>query len=450
MATVEQLLRNPGPAITALLPDVQALVQLDNPYVSNEVARLIWLKMLRWGGRSADVNSTRSNRRTIRLAQTNEFDDGMLWYQRYPSLTSAIDREFADSVLIKNFALKLESLAMGASDSWLDFQRFVDLFYSLVDPISAFREPDCLSSDPCECPPHLCSGPSYYMDRAGLYMRPMTTEGTVGTGFPIKNPVVGTTTRKHEVEVYFKVPDPLIKPIVSELNSRYFAMNYDAATDSWDVFWYDYEGTGEAPTYAGGVVNYHAIGLVAEDTMDDVKAKTDAAVEGTTRWVASTIKCYDGPPSDPDRKEIPCPVKASRYVADTEGPRTEAEDGDGGYKTVVTTMYASDGTEIATDLDTDLAWQNAHNDMRVSYEKNALGNEIMYLKSVANLVDEADADGDDIPCCDFGDPKSPNPCKACFVFAETPFLGIIAELPVNVPGVINNNGDTYKKLRVTD
>lgn len=453
MATQKELLRNPGPAITALLPDVQALVQLDNQYVSNEVARLIWLKMLRWGARSADVKSTRNNRNSIRPSLTNEGDDGMLWYQRYPSLTSAIDREFADNVIVKNFAIKLESLSMSASDAWLDFQRFVDLFYGMVDPISAFLEPDCLQSDPCECPPVMCrdavAGVNSYITRAGLYMRPRTTAGTEGTGFPITNPVIGTPTRLHETIIRFKAPDPTIKPVVSELNNRYFAMNYDVATDSWDVFWYNYDGTGEEPTYTAGAVTYHAIALDPADTMEDVQAKTDTAVEGTTRWVATTIKCYDGPPSDPDRKEIPCPIKASLYVAAAVGARLETEDGAGGYRTVVTTMNASDGTEIATDLDSDLAWQNAHNDLRVPYEKTALGNDVMYLKSVANVVDDADPDGD-IPCCDSGDPKSPNPCKACFIFVETPFLGIIAELPVNVPGVINNNGSSYKKLRVTD
>ena len=443
MATVKELLRNPGPYITALLPDIQELVRLNNPYLTNEAATLIWRKMLNWGGtrRAISFDGVRSNK------QVREGDKGLEIYQKYPAATSAIDREYADAAIIKNMAYKLESLPMAEVNSWLEFQKMVDVFYALLNPIIYF------TNDLFECPPDLepCfnARTNYYLQRAGIYKRPLTMTDTEGTGFGFEELREGTATVSQEIQIGFIPPrvgllecPPDLEPCFSfaPLAGRYFALWYTA--DDVDVFWYRVDGDGEAPTFgsATGVTNYIAIDIPDRGKEEDLKDLTVPAIDGTGRWVTSR-PC---PPGSFCIWKVGITVKQVTPAASN-----PPEDGLDGLFKVVTTMNASDGTEIATGLESDIAWQNAHNDMRVPYEKTALGNDIMSLKSISGIVG-LDVDDPDLPCCENGDPAYPQPCAACYMFIQTPFIGVIDELPINVPGVVNDNRTPQSIKLVTD
>ena len=462
MATINQLLRNPGPYITALLPDIQELVNQNNPYLTNEAASLIWNKMINWGGTRRAVNykdplSNRVNRET---------DLGLSIFNKYPAAGTSRQRQIANSALIKNFGYKLEGLPMAEGNSWLEFQKFVDLFYKMLDPVQFFADvPVCPPSyDPCDCP-NACDDngvytnwTEYFFSRTGIYKRPMTSSGTEGTGFFIDTLNVGTPSKEAEIAVGYKFPSSVLVTCppnnipcfdLTAFAGRYFAFNYDRATDSWDVFWFRVSGDGEEPTYvAGGDVNYIPVDIEKDFTPLEVKDAVEEAVVGTTRWVVDRACPPFGPGSTPPCvwKSVPSTVFQSAAV----GRIQEAEDGTDGFEIPVTVMKASDGTTIATELESDIAWQNAHNDLRVPYEKTVLDNDYMYLKRVAGVLnaDIGDDDIDDLPCCD--EPGSPNPCKACFVFLQTPFLAVIEELPVNVPGVVFDNRTGLNKLLVTN
>ena len=438
MATVKELLTNPGPYITALLPDIQELVQSENPYLINEAASLIWRKMLNWGGtrRAVSYDGVNVNK------QVREGDKGQEMYQKYPAATSDLTRQYADAAIIKNMALKLESLPMAEVNSWLEFQKMIDLFYSLLDPVTYFR----LSQ--FECPPDLepCFDVknNYYLQRIGIYERPRTMTGTEGTGFGFYEERAGTATLAQKLQIGFIAPrvsllecPPDLEPCFSfaPLEGRYFALWYTA--DDVDVFWYRVDGAGEVPTFgsATGVTNYIAIDIPDRGKDEDLLELTLPAIDGTGRWVTSR-PCPPG--------EL-CIWKVGVTVTQvTPAVSKEPEDGLDGLFKVVTTMNASDGTEIATGLVSDQAWQNAHNDMRVPYERDVLGRRVMNLKAVEDI----DGDCDECPCCDA--PGSPSPCKACFVFLQTPFIGVLEDLPVNVPGVVNDNRTSDNLLFVTD
>jgi hypothetical protein len=439
MATVKQLLRNPGPYITALLPDVQELVKLDNPYITNEVARLIWNHQITWGHRGRGHVTVLGSPPV--KATGGEMEDGMSWYSRYAAQTSDVTTKYADAVIVKNFALKIDGLPSAASNSWLEFQKFIDLFYQLLDPVTFFTQ------ELSECPPDYlepCKDVlnNFYVQRIGMYERPMTNVGTEGTGFYFANPIKGDPTTKQVVQVGFTAPYPHTDPHALALNNRYFVMNYNAAADDWDVIWYDYQGTGVQPVFTGGAgtINYHPVVLTSDDEWPEILAKTTVVVEATTRWVDSITTCKDR-----DGNIVPCPWKfTAQYEADVIGARQDARDGDGGYLTPETTMYASDTTEMANGLVTDEAWQNAHNDLRVPYEKLTFDNDYMYLKSIKALDDN-----DAIPYCE-GCSYCPDPCIMKHMFLQTIAIGVINEIPVNVPGVLNNNGAGNERLKVVD
>ena len=409
MATINELLKgSAGTFINLLLPTLQEAVALNDPYINYELAKAIYDKQIVWGGGTVYENKSSYPLANIKPIHTDRLN----------------------TAIVQNFLKKLNNPPMSVSNAWLDFQKFVDLFYQMIDPITFFR------LEEFECPPDLepCQDVlnNFYLQNMGLYERPLTSIGTEGTGFSIANPVIGSLSVKHEVEIGFRAPYPFTDPHALALNNRYFAMNYDAASDNWDVIWYDYEGSGVQPTFvAGGVVNYIPVALGEEDEWPSIQAKTVIAVEGTTRWV-SIHAC---PPGVGCLKEY-----SNTFQADVVGSRQDTIDGTGGYLTPVTTMMASDNTVIATGLVSDTAWQNAHNGIRVPYEKLTFDRDYMYLKSVSDLGDNGGK-----PCC-----EEVGACKACFIFIQTIGIAVIEDLPINAPGVLNNNAAGNNRLLVID
>ena len=125
---------------------------------------------------------------------------------------------------------------------------------------------------------------------------------------------------------------------------------------------------------------------------------------------------------------------------------TNAADGTNGFETPVTTMRASDNTVIATGLVTDTAWQNAHNDLRVPYEKLTFDDDYMYLKALSVLDDNVTNAAQCPPGCCL--PVNSPACILPGYFLMTPAIGVITEIPINVSGVLNNNAAGNNRKRV--
>src|SRR5687767_13564637 len=180
MATVKQLLRNPGPFITKLLPFVQEAIASNNPYILNEMAKVIYTKQRMWGG--GNVYEKQS------IFPTHN--------------SSTLDRNAAETTLIKNFQYVMNSLPMAEKDSWLEFQKFVDVFYQIANPISYFLENmDARWEEWCPPYPSPCLGAlNYYTERIGLYRRPQTPG--LGTGFKFLVTVPGGVGIAEEFKIY--------------------------------------------------------------------------------------------------------------------------------------------------------------------------------------------------------------------------------------------------------
>ena len=439
MATVAQLLRSPGPVIEAFLPLIQNLKADGDPFKVNEAAKIINDKMLLWG--EGVTYETITNFPTAHVDQRL--------------------RNASESVLIKNFLSKMNSINLDAPNAWLEFQKFVDLFYKILDPITYFLNSTDIRINGLNKTTGVVPRVNFYLDRIGLYRRPVSTATSEGTGFDIKIIQEGDVTTKEQVEIYFRLPKTAMVPCpppankycwdVAELNNRWFEMEYDGATGDKDVFWFDYNGTGVQPVVpGGGVVNYVAIAIADGDDEIRIQGLVDAAVTGTTHWVK--VGCPPLPSSHPSCSGQPVSV----YEADVVGSRTDAADGRGGYEELVTDMKASDGSTLASGLITDADWIAAHNSLRVPYEAT-LGSKIKYMKEVITGSRSASADGGgpcdngsgpDCPCCD--SPGSPNPCVVCYIALQTPAQANIDNLPVNAPGVVNNNSAGRLRIAIVD
>jgi len=370
----------------------------------------------------------------------------------YPLANSEpIHTDKLNTAIVQNFLKKLNNPPMSVSNAWLDFQKFVDLFYQMINPVAPFINTSSNRAPfPCPPDPQPCwNFSNFYTDAMGLYKRPVSSTTTEGTGFNIKTAVPGDGVTHSVVNVAFTLfkvgapfpcpPDPQPCWNLEYLNNRYFALNSNGATDDWDVFWYDYDGTGVQPTYVGpgGVITYNPIAIVPGDTLDDLQTKTNAAVVATGFW-AVTALC---PPFSPS-----CGAAyATTFTADVVGTRFDAVDGRGGYEEVVTTMKASDATTIATGLITDTAWQNAHNDLRIPYEKLTFNDDYMYLKAISAIGDNVDGE----PCTDCC-PGVPENCISVNVFLQTVGISVLNDIPVNAPGVLSNNAAGNKRLLVID
>lgn len=406
MATVKELLKNPGPVITALLPTLQELVANGDPFQANEVAKAIFDKQKVWGGGTVYE----------RISQ-------------YPNrMSDPLVRDRFNTTLVKNFLYKLNNIPMGESNSWLEFQKFVDLFYQMVDPIIPFTrigEFDSICCPECGC----------FTERIGLYKRP--TVAGQGTGFGLYQKSSGSVSTPGETVVDFSSVDNSVccPDNCGCYNERYFVL-YESTLDKL-VVWFN-DGTGVQPVVSGaGTVNYVEVDISSVTSAKEFKLATDAAIDADGTYSATNEACC--PPLNCN-----CLDLFSQYVNSANTRVSDVEDGKDGYETVVTTMRASDNTVIATGLTTDLAWQNAHNDLRVPYEEQTFGDRYMYLKSIGDIGDNSSK-----PCCESGNPKAPDPCIACFYFLQTPGIAILDEIPVNKPGVINNNTEGNDRLPVT-
>lgn len=416
MATVQELLRNPGPFITKLLPVVQELVKNNNPYQINHAAKIVFDKQKVWGGGSV----------YSRVAQ-------------YPlKNTNPIDREVANTVLIKNFEYLMNSFPMGEYNSWLEFQKFVDLFYQLLNPITYFTQnvhPSLITGD--WCPPFgsCLDGTSYYTARIGAYRRPQLPGE--GTGFKF------TTTRQGAVGVeeeftlfYYTAISPAWCPPFGscldlvQLENRYFTVGTGGPTaNDILVVWFN-TGTGVQPVVPGpGAVNYLEVTLNTTGTMEYVQTQVENALVAQGAWTIVS--------SDPGHH-------VTLYKAATTGVRTDAADGRNGFSTPNQTMRASDNTVIANNLVTDTAWQNAHNDLRVPYEKQAFDDDYMYLKSIAGLPDNVIARGECPPLCCL--PASAPGCFVSGFFLMTPAIGILTEIPINTKVIRGISAGNNRKI----
>jgi len=466
MATINLLLQQPGPFITALLPNFQELVRLRNPYLNNQAAAVIFEKMRSWGDneiRSEDFFYALDNKGPT----LKEFGNG--GNNKIKGITNALQnsevfsyRQNAEtSAFIKNFVYKMNAFDMGAANAWLNFQKMVDLFYKMVDVSDYFSK---IIFDTSHCPPgspNLCLNRrnNDYFNRIGVYSRPLTTLGTEGTGFRLISQIEGDAGTKEQVAVgftvqstkYFECPPELDPcPDFTEYVGRYFALNYNTAADNWDVFWYEVDAVGAAPTFAaGGTINYIKVEIASADTVEAVRAATDAAVIGTTHWALVTGR--QCPPADGSG----CIWKiTSVYEADVVGARTNPVDGTDGFFKLETTMLASDGTTLASGVVTNQEWVDTHNNVRRAYELNELSRDVMYLKGI-NIIGVKSATGGEDPCenvdppCDCCEiPGAPNPCVACFIIIQTPWEGNINHLPINAPGVIGDNRAGRNRLQV--
>ena len=327
-----------------------------------------------------------------------------------------------------------------AANALPDFYAFVELFYRIIDPMSYFIKLE--DAYDMECPPDYdgtnlpCgAGLNVFTERIGGYRRPQVAGE--GTGFYFMNTVEGDAENKQLVNIGFTAPYPLPcppKPCIpaEALNDRYFIMNVDAATGQDDIIWYNVDNQGVQPVVQGngGPQTYHAVAIDLNDEWPTWQSKTDAVVVATGNWIKaqgnavcydiSPItygKCTDLPPNDPCASVVPCPFSnTSAYEAAVIGPRIETRDGDGGFESGDTTMYASDTTVLATNLVTDDEWQDAHNMTKVPYEKG-LGIDIMYLLGVSELL----------PC-------PPLPCAPAGYFINTVVLGVLNQMQYNIAG----------------
>lgn len=411
MATIAQLTRNPGPFIKTFLPFIQNLRADGDPYKYNEAAFIINQFQNAWGG----GNPKDDDNFFVRSKQVK--------HTGRPQLRNA-----SESALIANFRYQLNSFNMNIPNAWLELQKFIDLFYKLVDPLTYFLKSEdeaqwvnCPPPELSPCPPGL----NFFAGRVGAYRRPYVAGE--GTGFIIDNPVTGDGATKHQVSVTYELPaiqglpcNPPEPPCIplSALNDRYFEMYYTAVDK--DVFWYDVDGAGTPPVVGGpGIVNLISIALTtATDTIAEVKSLTDAAIIGTTHW-ASIADCPPLPPAHPSCGGL----YSTLFEADVVGARVDAIDGKDGYETPETTMLASDGSTVAAGVGTDIQWQDVHNKQRVPYEES-IGNRIQYLK----LLDE-------LPC----NPPEPPCIPLAGLYLQTPAMGIIDKIPVNTPAVLNNS-----------
>lgn len=419
MATVQQLLKNSGPFITKLLPFILEALKNNNPYQLNEMAKIVYNKQSLWGG------GTVYEKQSIFPKQN----------------TLPVDRNAAETVLVKNFQYAMNSFGMADTNSWLEFQKFVDVFYQMIDPIGYFlNNADPNWADWCPPYPSPCLGElTYYTERAGLYKRPYTAGD--GTGFEFTTTVQGGVGVEEEFKIYFNMAmNPFPCPPtghcwdLTEIENRYFTLGTGGAGGvDIRVFWFN-TGTGVQPVVAGpGAVAYTEITIDTYGTQDYLQEAVEAAIEGTALW---TIE------------ESNRGGHVTLFKSASTGTKTDAADGRNGFATPVTTMRASDNTVMATGLVTDLAWQNAHNDLRIPYEKLTFDDDYMYLKSLFALDDNT-ANANQCPpnCCL---PINSPSCSTPGYFLMTPAVGIITEIPVNVPGVLNNNRGGSDRLRVTN
>jgi len=238
MATINELLsKSPGTFINLLLPTLQEAVALKDPYINFELAKAINDKQKVWGGGTVYENKS-----------------------SYPLANSEpIHTDKLNTAIVQNFLKKLNNPPMSVSNAWLDFQKFVDLFYQMINPVAPFINTSSNRAPfPCPPDPQPCwNFSNFYTDAMGLYKRPVSSTTTEGTGFNIKTAVPGDGVTHSVVNVAFTLfkvgapfpcpPDPQPCWNLEYLNNRYFALNSNGATDDWDVFWYDYDGTGVQP-----------------------------------------------------------------------------------------------------------------------------------------------------------------------------------------------------------
>lgn len=414
MATINELLNNPGPYITKLFPMVQLLHENNNPFQINEAAKILFDRQMLWG-------------------------EG-LSYQRqaeYPAQNSVkLDINASETVLLKNFQFLLNSLPTGEYDSWLEFQKFVDLFYQILDPIGYFTtngQPQWYT-DMCP-PPYQClNGMNFYTNRIGLYHRPMVAGE--GTGFKFTTTVPGGVGREEEFKLFFNISvSPFPCPPtgscwdLSQLENRYFVLGTGGAGgDDILVVWYN-AGTGVQPVVAGpAAVAYLEVNINASGTQEYLQITTEAAIVGQGAWTVQTS----------DRGG-----HVTLFKAAATGGRTNARDGANGFSTPSTTMRASDNTVMANGLVTDTAWQNAHNDLRVPYEKLTFDDDYLYIKSLSALDSNA-ANANQCPpnCCL---PINSPSCSTPGYFIMTPAIGIITEIPLNKKVIRNNKAGNRRK-----
>ena len=413
MATVNELLKNPGSFITKLLPYVLELERNNNPFQINEAAKIVFDKQLVWGG-----------------------DPLSYIYQAFYPLQNTVnqDRIASETVLLKNFQLALNSLPMAENNSWLEYQCFVDLFYQILNPIVYFTQNAEASWYTDMCPPlHQClNGMNFYSHRIGAYKRPVTPGE--GTGFTFETTVKGAIGVEEQFQLFFTMAvSPFPCPPtghcwdLTQLENRYFTVGTGGPSgNDILVVWYD-AGTGVQPVVVGpATVTYLKVEIDPFGTQEYLQITTDAAI--------AAQGAYSVVSSDQDGH-------VTLYKAAATGGRTDAADGRNGFATPVTTMYASDNTVIANNLVTDLAWQNAHNNLRIPYEKATSNADYMYIKSLANLVGVT-APGD----C------PPMPIYTCGLlgyFTQSIAQPIITAIPLN-KAVLRDNRIGQNRLRVID
>lgn len=416
MATVNQLLNNPGPFITKLLPIVLELRANNNPFQVNEAAKILFDKQMLWG--ESNLTYSRQSEYPIRNVNNTDFTQ-------------------AETMLLKNFQFLINSIPMAENNSWLEFQKFVDVFYQILDPIGYFTTNAQVNwiTDMCP-PPYQClNGMNFYTNRIGLYRRPMSAGR--GTGFKFVTVVPGGVGREEQFILYF---DILVNPFpcpptghcwdLSMLEDRYFVLGTGGAGgDDILVVWYD-AGTGTEPVVVGpAAVEYLRVEIDPFGTQEYLQTTTNAAIVGQGDW--TVVSSNEG-------------GHVTLFKAAATGARTNATDGTSGFSTPATTMRASDNTVIASSLVTDTAWQNAHNDLRVPYEKLTFDDDYLYLKALGPLDDNAAHANE---CPPFGNlPVNSPACSTPTYFLMTPAIGIITEIPINKSVLRDNRAGNKRKV----
>ena len=467
--TIKQLLKNPGVFINAFLGDFKILVELKNPWLNQAIATVIFEKMRRWGSNELLPEDVYYNVTDNKGSVYKEF--------MHAGLGNLFAKGQNETSLVKNFIYKLNSIPMSETNSWIEYQKMVDLFYKMVD-VSVFTSAtyfECLDPDNPDCNEFTNPAP----DQIGLVNLPK--ERGEGTPFTMSTLVRGTGAVAQEEQIEFTMGAPKqpcfktvngvqvpvdcfpFKPVTkssanlpSDLNNTYFVFWTDGATDTATVFWYDYLATGVQPTFTGaGVVNYVPIAIDADDeTMEAIQIKTNAAVVGTTDFTLDRACPPAVYPLQPCLKNA---TPVSVYKAATLSVRPESVNGDGGYLHLSTDVFASDGTLLASNVVGPKAHVDVHNNVRRAYEMNVLGKDVMYFKIVENpeyteLVGASQGwlecwlDAQDKPCGgstpDYIDCNCEPCCIASFIILQTPFEANIDALPYNKPagGAINTTG----------